>query len=473
MPKKRFTLFPHQAAFVNDDDTPILAIGGSVGPGKTVATVIKCRRKLQRQLEAGVAPYGLFIRRELTDLMDSVENVWFTMFPNDRKFWRENRKEIRYPNGAKMNFRHGSDKKVLLGPSYTFIAIEQAEEMDEDIFEYALTRVRGDAIEKQIFINFNINGHDWIYRMFKVNDMKRVGGQKHDPEIKLIECKTTDNPELDKFYWNNLKKLPEHKYNRLVNADWEAGSNLVYPDFDRRLNVIAPIVIPPEWERVIGCDWGQRNPTACVDARIDYDGNIYIVNEYYSPGLVSEHAKEIKKLLNGDEFAPNITPEYMLLDPACWSLIREKNGMESCIADEFADYGLYFDKANNNKNTVHGGINRVSEYIRFDPEHIHPLTGELGSPRLFIFDRCSYLINEITEYKNEVWKDDSPKERPKKGMGVSDHLCDATRYVINSRPGVPEIVKTPEYGSVQYMWQEYKNRNRRGSDGSFILSEVF
>jgi len=483
---QEMTLMPHQDAFIFDHDTPLLAIGGSVGPGKTVATVIKCRLKLERQMQQGIAnPYGLFIRKHLNDLMDSVKNVWFEVFPEDRRYWNENKKELRFPNGAQMNFRHGTGREVLTGPSYSFIAIEQAEELDEDIFTHAFTRVRGDIPEKQIFINFNINGHDWIYRWFKVNDMKGVAGvetvykdngefkEGFNPKIKLIECKTKDNPYLDEFYWDNLRLLPEHKFKRYVEADWEAGSNLVYPEFTRRHHVIDPFPIPSTWKAVLGADWGRTAPCCALDCRIDTEGNLFIVNEYYSPGLISEHAKAIKQLMLGDRFVPKAEYEYMLLDPAAFASTNQRGNMEWSNADEFRTHDLYFQRADNAKNSEHSGINRVGEYLRFDPEHISPVTGEKGAPRVFIFDRCEALIGEISEYKNETWKDESPKERPKKGMGVRDHAVDTLRYIINSRPPVPEISQEVRTDTVEYLFNEYKKKRNKFAGDNFVISEVF
>jgi hypothetical protein len=43
--------------------------------------------------------------------------------------------------------------------------------------------------------------------------------------------------------------------------------------------------LPPQWRRIGGADHGKANPTAFLEAAIDYDGNIYICGEYYQPAL--------------------------------------------------------------------------------------------------------------------------------------------------------------------------------------------
>jgi len=43
--------------------------------------------------------------------------------------------------------------------------------------------------------------------------------------------------------------------------------------------------LPPKWRRIGGADHGKANPTAFLEAAIDYDGNIYLCGEYYQPAL--------------------------------------------------------------------------------------------------------------------------------------------------------------------------------------------
>jgi hypothetical protein len=45
------------------------------------------------------------------------------------------------------------------------------------------------------------------------------------------------------------------------------------------------VIAPAEWRRIGGADHGKANPTAFLEAAIDYDGILYICAEYYQPGL--------------------------------------------------------------------------------------------------------------------------------------------------------------------------------------------
>jgi len=130
------------------------------------------------------------------------------------------------------------------------------------------------------------------------------------------------------------------------------------------------------------------------------------------------------------------------------------------IFEEYDEYGISLSPANNSKEA---GWNRVGEYLRVDPEHIHPITGKRGSPRLFISARCKWLLTEIPEY---IWKrlsneSTNPKEEARK---LKDHACDALRYLVMSLPSPLEKKKLDEapYGSFNYMMKLKRGSTKRG-----------
>jgi hypothetical protein len=138
---------------------------------------------------------------------------------------------------------------------------------------------------------------------------------------------------------------------------------------------------------------------------------------------------------------------------------REKNGAPWSIFEEYDEYGISLSPANNSKEA---GWNRVGEYLRIDPNHIHPITGKYGSPRIFFSSRCRNLLTEVPEY---IWKrlsDESsnPKEEARK---LKDHACDALRYLVMSMPSPYSKSKMDNapYGSFNYMLQQKGDRNAK------------
>jgi hypothetical protein len=262
---------------------------------------------------------------------------------------------------------------------------------------------------------------NWIYRKFK----KPSEDGKPDPNYFLIDSTTDDNPYLPPDYKQILlESYPEAMAKRYVFGRWDAFEGAIYPEFNRDIHVIQPFTPPKGWEYLVSVDHGMVNPTAGYVCGIDYDGNVYVVDEYYSPGVVSTHAREIIRMSAGFEI------DFWLIDPSTRAKNREKDGMPWSVIEEYEDYGLYFTPANNEKLA---GINRVREFLRVDPKRVNPQTGKHGSPRLFIFQNCVNLIDEFPQYR---WKqlrsltDRNAREEP---VDYKDHGLDALRYMIMSR----------------------------------------
>lgn len=271
-------------------------------------------------------------------------------------------------------------------------------------------------------------------------------------EHKFIQALPTDNPYLPDGYIDDLRKTnPPAWVDKYVKGSWEAMEGQIWPMFDYNTHVITPFTIPSNWKRIRAIDHGQTHPTCCLWMAIDNDGNIFVYKEYYSPGVVSEHCKMIKRMSAGEEYSVSY------LDPSCWGKTREKEGKLWSINDEYKEQGIRCRQANNE---VDAGLNRVGEFMLTDENRIHPITGKKGSPALFIFNNCKNLLIEIPDY---IWKpqkrEEQSKEAPKK---AKDHACDALRYGIMSRPR-PAIQpdKLIPYNSFLGRMNEIKMRNNQ------------
>ena len=265
------------------------------------------------------------------------------------------------------------------------------------------------------------------------------------PNHTFIQSLPTDNKYLPDGYVDMLREGNSESWvQRYLEGSWDVFEGQIWPEFNSLVHIIQPFDIPDEWKRVRSIDHGQVHPTACLWGAIDPDGNIFVYQEYYRPGIVSDHVKEIKRMSGEEKYFETLLP------PECWGKTREKEGKLWSIYDEYWEHGVNCVRANNE---VNGGINRVGEYFKIDPERVHPLTGEKGSPALFIFKNCKNLIIEIPEYG---WKDqkteEKAKEAPKK---VKDDACDSLRYMIMSRPS-PKTLKKDEtpYGSFKWHLQQ-------------------
>lgn len=449
-----YTLFPKQDEFVFNEYR-FSGYGGGFGNGKTLAGSIKSWNHIQQK-----DAFFLIGRRHATDLRDSTQRDFLNLFGNLGKWSPGNSSYKLYQDGrphSEVIFRHLDDLQSLTNMNLSGFWIDQAEEVSEDVFDFLIGRIRRPVHHREGFITFNMNGHDWIWRRF----LKKVGRDgkalPNKEDYHLVTASTLENKKnLPEDYVKGLLAQPKEYVKRFVEGSFDVFSGQIYDTFNPSIHVIRPFAIPNTWERFRAIDHGQNHPTCCLWFAVDYDGNIYVYQEYYKANdIVSNHVKEINLMSQIRTTSGDIMQDqyaYTVIDPSTHMKTKEKDGYKFSVADEYLDAGIPTIAA---QNEVIAGINRVKEYMQIDPLRYHPFLtledGEplQGAPRLFIFENCENLIEEIGQYK---WKSysgasignpdrDEVKEAPVKRK---DDAVDPLRYGIMSRPQAPLHAQTIE-----------------------------
>jgi hypothetical protein len=94
--------------------------------------------------------------------------------------------------------------------------------------------------------------------------------------------------------------------------------------------------------------------------------------------------------------------------------------------------------------------NRINEFLRIDPDLIHPVTGQPGSPRLFFIKKSAswphgayHVIRETASQRKVLL--DTVNGRPIYGddreKSISDHAYDSLRYYIAAHLSAPAEIK--------------------------------
>jgi len=425
--------------------TSINSLGTVVafGNGKTLSGSIKAYNHCL-QSDA----FFLIGRRHATDLRDSTQRDFLNLFGHLGKWSPGNQAFKFYENGkarSEVIFRHLDDLQSLTNMNLSGFWIDQAEETSEDAFDFLVGRIRRPVEKREGFITFNMNGHDWIWRRF----LKQIGRDgkplENAADYHLITASTLENQKnLPEDYVKALLAQSDDYVKRFVYGSFDSFSGQIFDEFNPSIHVIEPFQIPNTWERIRGIDHGQAHATGCLWAAIDYNGNMFIYQEYKQPNeVVSKHVEAIKRMSLIRTTSGEVMEDlyaYNVIDPSTHMKTREKDGHHFSVADEYLDAGISTIAA---QNDVIAGINRVKEYLRIDSDSYHPtlkIDGEplKGAPRLYIFATCNDLIEEIQQYR---WKQafgmntnpdsDMIKERPVKR---NDDLVDPLRYLIMSRP---------------------------------------
>jgi hypothetical protein len=107
-----------------------------------------------------------------------------------------------------------------------------------------------------------------------------------------------------------------------------------------------------------------------------------------------------------------------------------------------------------------------------DPDRIHPVTKEKGSPRIFFVRKdeeyhqgCDYVIRETRSQRRVKIGTDlgRPMFSDDRDETIADHAYDALRYLVSSRPPVATVAgKKMHYNSFKAVRQRTLDFKRRG-----------
>jgi len=91
----------------------------------------------------------------------------------------------------------------------------------------------------------------------------------------------------------------------------------------------------PHWKLIAGFDHGKANPTAALVGCVDFDGNLYMLAEYYQPGLSPrQHCPQLEKLRG-------FMRAEVVADPSIFYKIHAQgDGSFKAISELYAEEGI-------------------------------------------------------------------------------------------------------------------------------------
>lgn len=423
---------PKQADFLKKTLDPkgpkFIAYVGGVGSGKSV---IGCITILSQAVLYG-GEY-LICRQFMPELKATTYRTFLEICPSELIIENKIAEMTVYLKSASgkpalVMFRQLEDPDKLRSLNLSGFYIDEANQTTEEAFLLLQGRLRNHNGLRKGIITTNPKGHDWIYQYWVKQD--GFSDQDVKKQFYLIKAPSTENVHLPEDYVANmLATYTKERIEREVMGSFDSFEGQVISEFRRDVHVVKPFVIPENWPRLVGIDYGYRNPHAWVWAAVDPDGCLYVYREFY------EREWLVHEVLNGSSvynkvgvfqrMASNEKIEAAAIDPST----RNRSGTKGeSIYDEYTehvprDFPLVL--ANNDK-TI--GLNRLKHYFKIDTK--------IGKPMIYIFDTCQNLIEEIVKYRYQELNPRSvgkkaDKEEPYK---VDDHAIDALRYLVMLRP---------------------------------------
>lgn len=250
-------------------------------------------------------------------------------------------------------------------------------------------------------------------------------------EVDVVTVDMADNPTLSASdIAIALRGMSKEERQARKEGKFIALHGLIYSEFGEG-NIAHDRPLPEHVNVVVGIDPGLRNKTAVVWMYLTPGDEMAVFEEGYYEGMTAAQACKLIHKVNADY---NIHPIYYVIDP---SARNKDHATGRSVQMEYADNGIVTIAG---QNDVRAGINRVKE--RFQNQ------------RLFVQSHCIHLIDELKKYR---WK--TPPRTGEDGRDApvkrDDHLVDALRYAVMSRPYLPIVEETREETQLQRLMREH------------------
>lgn len=453
---------------------PTLMLGG-YGSAKTYGACVKLHRLMSKYPGSRWA----IIRRVFKQLKATTMVTFDQMTPPEVVLSRNDQEGTReFVNGSWVIFL-GLDTPgsmgVLQGLELNGAFVDQAEEISEKTWDTIDARVgRWTKLERMppryLFATANPTDElHWLYERFADESQQRETWKAAGYECIVADSRT--NRFLPQANLDALLSKDDEFVRRFVRGEWGNPEGRIFDVSPWSILEATPELV----ERITkgmhlhrSLDHGDSAPTACLWHGTDGDGNVFVYREYYVPNrLVSDHRRSIAVLSNKETY------RSQLADPSIFHKTAQKYGGKWSIADEYCDTrvmpqgtALYWTPADNAEMPSRS---RIKEYLRVDPEHVHPVTREKGSPRLFFLRKsseypngCDRTILELKSQKRlkieeaggrDVYSDD-------RDDSVPDHAYDALKYFVISRP---TLMQERAQAPGPLTWLGYSNMMRKNN----------
>lgn len=375
---------------------------GAVRTGKTIATLFRFMQAVNDCPDSQIWMVGhssdTIFDNAIRLLLEAEELVMWKPFCT----WFPGKRQLRFKDkiistlGAKDEGAIGS----FQGKTFSLVYCDEMTLYPESIIDMIDTRLSKDHSMGFASMNPSHPGH----KIKKWIDLADQGNKNYYQLHFTLE----DNPFVNQEYKNRLRdSLSGLFYKRNYLGLWCLAEGAVFDFFDRKIHVVRQ---PPRaaeyW--VAGIDYGTSNSFACSlmgvsTGRYEQTG----ISRWIEKEYVWDSHKEGRQKTNSEyaddvqEFLEIYGVRAIYVDPSAASFKLELRRR-----------GLHVVDANND----------VLNGLQF-------MCSEMAKGSLLICADCPVLIKEIEGY---VWDSKAAEKGDDKPVKKSDHMTDATRYVVFS-----------------------------------------
>lgn len=309
---------------------------------------------------------------------------------------------------------HDGETRVIFGSATNSDSLESAtakgawlDEVGQDTFRLD----SWEAILRRLSLNRGrVLGGTTIYNLGWLKQVIYDRWQAGDEDIDIIQFASTTNPAFPEDEAERARRdLPEWKFRMFYQGLFTRPAGQIYHDFideyrERGGHKVKPFAVPSSWPRYGGLDFGGTNLARLLVAHDPEADVYYVYSESLAGGKATpEHVADAKAVVAGTN-------------------MKSWHGGSKSETQQRADWqaaGIYVHEPV--VSDVEAGIDRV---VRLFRQH-----------RLYIFDNCSGLLDEIGTYSRELDALGNPTEKIKDKSTF--HRLDALRYVVQGVDRAP------------------------------------
>lgn len=302
-----------------------------------------------------------------------------------------------------IRFGHGTNASSLEAKTSLGCWIDEGGQPEFRPESYEAIEGRHTTTEGRILVS--TTPYDLGYLKKRFFDPWLAAGRNH-PTIDIIQWKSIANPAFPREEYDRLKAImPAWRHAMFYDGEFSVPAGLIYDIVRERESEVSvsPFMIPHNWPRYAGLDFGGVNTAAIFAAMNPYERVLYLYTKFHpgTAGRVRDHADEIRKTAGGH------------LERVIGGAKSEDNWR-----DQYYEAGMMVEKPSIPE--VHAGIARV--YSLF------------AAGRLKVFNTS---CDDMTEWWNEVYtyryETDATTGETLPDMKIIDqnkfHLMDAMRYL--------------------------------------------
>ena len=377
-------MFPAQFNALNFKKQFCAAVAG-VQSGKTYLGAHWAGKKIT-EFPKGA---GLIVAPTHNILRAATLKKFFDVFPYLRAYYKEQKGEIHLPTGGIVYTRSADNPLGIEGITADWIWLDEGGMTS--ILTWTVLRSRVSMTGGQILITTTPYNMGWLYQNFYI-----PWRDDQDKSLSFFTWKSIDNPYFNKeFYEAERGRLRPEEFSRRYEGEFKKMTGLVYDLPNEQIVGLLDLNIKTE-ARIIGVDWGFRNPAA-ISVLYLRDNVWYVADEWKQAERTTAEIIQVLKNKLSEHKATAIYP-----DPA------EPDRIEECRRANLP-------VMETNKD-IKGGVSFIQQLIR--------------EKRFFVANNCKETLDEMSMYHYPEAEENKPdKDEPEK---FNDHLMDSMRYAIYS-----------------------------------------